>query len=211
MQYNPNPFFPHPCGPWHAAHIEETADGIRSLLTRFAAGEVSERHLLMGKDNGPDKQDTLSYWLYFQHHSGSERWKILGQRYWSQKAYASFRKRYFATPFDKRINRRDKGPALETVPKRRSDRKRGLVSEHVVPKKCMKCLLLVRQHTIESLLTLNLCAVITIAEDRLLLRDHHPNPFDPWLRYRGKGIRFIENPHWTDDERAALIRHGLFD
>ena len=75
------------------------------------------------------KRDTLSYWLYFQHHPGHERWKILGQRYWSEKAYASFRDRFFATPDPKRYSR-DGGPAVVTIPKRRADGKRGLVSEH---------------------------------------------------------------------------------
>ncbi len=135
MHLEPDPFFPHPGGPWHQTHFDETVEGIRSLLMRYAAGSVSERHLLKGKDNGRDKRNTLSFWLYFQHHPGHERWKILGQRYWSEEAYASFRDRYLSTPVAKRHSRRDDGPALATIPKRRADDKRGLVSEHVVPKK----------------------------------------------------------------------------
>jgi len=208
MTLEPDPFFPHPDGPWHQTHFDETVEGIRSLLMRFAAGQVSEWHLLKGKDNGPNKRDTLSYWLYYQHHPGHERWKILGQRYWSEQAYASFRDRFFATPDPKRYSR-DGGPAVATIPKRRADGKRGLVSEHVVPKMVMKRLLLDPPGSITNLLNLNICAVVTLAEDRRLVRADHADPFDPWSRYEGTGIRFIDNPGWTDVERANLAQYDL--
>jgi len=127
MALEPDPFFPHPDGPWHQTHFDETVEGIRSLLMRYAAGQVSEHHLLKGKDNGPDKRDTLSYWLYYQHHPGHERWKILGQRNWSVEAYGSFRDRFYATPEAKRHSR-DGGPAPATIPKRRAVGDHGLLS-----------------------------------------------------------------------------------
>ena len=55
----------------------------------------------------------------------------------------------------------DDGPALATIPKRRADGKRGLVSEHVVPKKVMKRLLLDPPESIADLLRLNFCAVVS--------------------------------------------------
>jgi len=148
------------------------------------------------------------YWLYYQHHPGHERWKILGQRYWSEQAYASFRDRFYATPEAKRHSR-DGGPALATIPKRRANGDRGLVSEHVVPKMVMKRLLLDPPGSITNLLNLNICAVVTLAEDRRLVRADHADPFDPWSRYEGTGIRFIDNPGWTDVERANLAQYDL--
>jgi hypothetical protein len=84
-----------------------------------------------------------------------------------------------------------------------------LVSEHVVPKKVMKRLLLDQPGSIADLLRLNICAVVTLAEDRRLVRADHDDPFDPWLRYAGTDIRFINNPIWTDSERADLDRYDL--
>lgn len=208
MALEPDPFFPHPDGPWHETHFDETVEGIRSLLMRYAAGQVSEHHLLKGKDNGRVKRDTLSYWLYFQHHLGHERWKILGQRYWSVQAYASFRDRFCATPEAKRHSS-DGGASLATIPKRRADGDQGLLSEHVVPKKVMKRLLLDPPGSIADLLRLNICAVVTLSEDRRLVRAGHIDPFNPWVRYAGTGIRFIENPSWTNAERADLARYDL--
>ncbi len=49
----------------------------------------------------------------------------------------------------------------------------------------------------------------TRAEDRLLARADHNDPFDPWSRYRGTDIKFIENSDWTEAERTALEAHGL--
>jgi hypothetical protein len=44
---------------------------------------------------------------------------------------------------------------------------------------------------------------------RRLVRADHDDPFDPWLRYAGTDIRFINNPIWTDSERADLDRYDL--
>ncbi len=63
--------------------------------------------------------------------------------------------------------------------------------------------------SITNLLNLNICAVVTLAEDRRLVRADHADPFDPWSRYEGTGIRFIDNPGWTDVERANLAQYDL--
>ena len=56
----------------------------------------------------------------------------------------------------------------------------------------------------------NLGAVITIREDgRLRDKSTHPDPSNPWLRYKDKGIQFIPNPGWSDEERAELKHYGL--
>src|SRR5262245_36445623 len=87
----------------------------------------------------------------------------------------------------------------------------GLVSEHVVPKKELKKLLRHERDPkrIAALLQLNLCCVVTGSEDAMLERAGHPNPTDPWARYRGKGIILLHNPDWSDTEIEALLRHGL--
>ena len=85
------------------------------------------------------------------------------------------------------------------------------MSEHVVPKKEMKKLLVGTRDAaqIKAILGLNLCCVVTGDEDRRLQRDCHPDPMQPWLRYRGKGITVLHNPEWEDLEIEALLRHGL--
>lgn len=217
--YLPNPFFPHPDGPWHETHFDEVVYGIKSVLEKYANNELSRDQICKGKDNGYDrvwktnKEEKINYWLYYQHHKGSERWKCLGQRYWSVQAYRSFRKKYFSFPENKRLNSRDKGPHQNTLPKRKAEQLEGLVSEHVIPKRVMQDLLLKNKWPIEELLTLNLCAVITLREDRkineLKLRSSHPNPFKPLHRYKGTGIQFIPNPDWSFEEKTALEEYNL--
>jgi hypothetical protein len=214
--WTPNPFAPYPGGAWDVRAFPQVVDGVCALLARFDAGKVDERQLLRGKDNdkriGPNGlplcQDTLSHWLYFQHHKGDERWKLLGQRYWSVAAFLSWRAQYQATAPDQRLNRNDGMYSLRTFPKGGSN---GLVSEHVVPKKAMKALLLPTrdEKRIGALLRLNLCCVVTSAEDSRLERDGHPDPIEPWRRYRGKGIILLHNPAWTDNETASLLRNDL--
>lgn len=214
--WHPNPFSPHRDGPWHEGNFHLVLDGVMALLCRFDAGTVSEQQLLRGKDNDkrpglnglPSCHDTLSYWLYFQHHPGHELWKLLGQRYWSVEAYQCWHEQYNRTSASERFGRNGLAPSLRTFPKGGAS---GLVSEHVVPKKALKELLLQTRDrgTIESLLRLNLCCVVTGAQDGRLERACHPNPFDPWQRYRGKGIIMIHNPTWTDNEIDALLRNGL--
>jgi hypothetical protein len=192
---DPNPFQAHTDGPWHERNFQPVVNNVVSLLTRFRATEIDKHHLLHGKDNGPNKRDTLSYWLYYQHHPGSEKWKLMGQRYWSVEAWRSWRE-----------------AGGGSFPKRGD---RGLVSEHVVPKKVLKTLLIECDPSncdyIRRLLELNLCCVVTRAEDKQLKRDKHPNVDDPWIRYAeaNNRITLIHNPYWIPAEVEPLLRHGL--
>lgn len=214
--WDPNPFAPHTSGSWHETVFPKVVDGVIALLGRFDAGIVSEQQLLRGKDNdkrpGPNGLplccETLSYWLYIQHHPGHELWKLLGQEYWSVDAYLSWRDQYGRTPSSLRFGRDRLTPSLRTFPKGGPS---GLVSEHVVPKKSMKALLCRtrERNEIESLLRLNLCCVVTGEEDNRLERACHPNSFEPWQRYCGKGIITLHNPAWTDKQIEALLRNGL--
>jgi hypothetical protein len=214
--WDPNPYQFYVGGSWHSQAFPKVVDGVRALLARYDGREVDEQQLLRGKDNErrpgssgrPRCEDTLSYWLYFQHHKGDERWKLLGQPYWSVPAWLSWRAYYAGMPPDRRSNRNDGRPSLGTFPKGGSD---GLVSEHVVPKKVLKGLLLATRdrEKIAALLKLNLCCVVTRAEDAQLPRDHHARPADPWHRYQGKGIVLLHNPAWTDDEIGRLLQQGL--
>jgi hypothetical protein len=214
--WNPDPFMSYPGGAWELQAFPQVVAGVGALLARFDACAVAERQLLRGKDNdrrpGPNGlpacQDTLSHWLYYQHHKGDERWKLLGQRYWSVSAFLSWHAQYLATAADRRLNRNDGKYAVRTFPK---GGPAGLVSEHVVPKKEMKKLLLSTRDTqkIADVLRLNLCCVVTGVEDARLVRDRHPEPTAPWRRYRGTGIVMLHNPAWSDSEIAALLQNGL--
>jgi hypothetical protein len=190
---------------------------VYALLDRFDRGEVSEWQLLHGKDNDrrlneagrPSCHDVLSHWLYYQHHPGHERWKLLGQRYWSVRAWRSWRTKYAGTPPSGRLHAQDRRPHLQTFPKRGTHGDPGLVSEHVIPKVVLKKLLLQDRHNIEYWLRRNLCCVVTRGEDRGLPSSTHPDPTDPWLRYRARGIVLLHNPEWTEDEIEPLLRHDL--
>lgn len=199
--WDPDPYLSHPRGPWHAAYFKTVVEGVTSLLERFDAGQVSEAHLLRGKDNGLRKRDTLSYWLYFQHHPGNEYWKLVGQRYWSVSAWRAWRDhaRHQGLPTS----------SMRSLPKRSRSGELGLVSEHVVPKKVLKREILFDRANLQLWLSRNLCSVVTIREDRRLHRDDHPEPSDPWRRYIGTGIVFLHNPDWTDGEIEPLLRCGL--
>jgi hypothetical protein len=197
QQWDPDPFKTHPGGDWHGIHFEEVLVAVMELLRRFDAGEVPEAHLLGGKDNGPKKRDTLSYWLYYQHHPGSEYWKLMGQRYWSVSAWRAWRAW------------RDAGG--RSFPKRKRSGDSGLVSEHVVPKKVMKERICADRANVRLWLQRNLCCVVTVAEDGHLVRDTHPDAADPWLRYEGKGIVLLHNSAWNVEEIDTLLRHGMLD
>ncbi len=190
-QWNPAPFVRHPGGEWHSTHFEEVVVGVTELLKRLDAGQVTETHLLRGKTN---RRDILNYWLYYQHHPGSEYWKLMGQRYWSVEAWRSWR---------------DDGGG--SFPKRGRSGERGLVSEHVVPKKEMIRCILTDRANIRRWLERNLCCVVTVGEDRKLARQSHPDATDPWRRYAGTGIVLLHNPAWSDLEIEALLQHGLLD
>jgi hypothetical protein len=208
----PQPYIHHPNGAWHSNAFQTAVTAVTDLLNLLKSGQVPEQHLLRGKDNGRckcgrDKTETLSYWLYFQHHPGSERWKILGQRFWSVKAWRAWRDQYLFIEERKRLNSRDGLPVLATIPKRKRAGEQALVSEHVVPKKVLKALLLQQRWPVSDVLALNHCAVVTRSEDRRLEASSHPDPFDPWRRYADTGIEIIENPNWTDRERSEVERY----
>jgi hypothetical protein len=217
-RWQPDPFTPYTKGAWHTHSFPQVVAGVTSLLSRFDAGDVSEHQLLRGKDNdkrpGPNGlprcHDTLSYWLYFQHHPGHELWKLLGQVYWSVGAYLCWHDYYHRMAPDRRSSRTGAHPSLKTFPKKGLG---GLISEHVVPKKAMKALLLRTRNRdeIEALLRLNLCCVVTSAEDRGLETAAHPSPSDPWARYRSTGIVMLHNPAWLDTEIESLLRNSLLD
>ena len=205
----PNPFSLHPVGDWHTLMFDQVVAGVDALLDRFDRGQVSEAQLLRGKDNDSRKKhDTLSYWLYYQHHPGHEYWKLVGQRYWSIDAWLSWRAKCVEL---KAMGYGGKKPGLATLPKRKRDGEAGLVSEHVIPKKTLKQLLLRDRRNIADWLRSNLCCVVTRREDRRLVRDQHPNPRDPWCRYAGTGIILLHNPSWTDAEIEPLLKHGLLN
>jgi hypothetical protein len=162
----------------------------------------------------------LNFWLFWQHHPQSERWKCLGQRYWSVAAWQVWRERFQSLPVGERF-RRDGFPAERSLPKptRLSVDRRGsaLVSEHVVPKKVMQTFLLrVRsREDIAQVLEANLCCVVTRDENSGLPASSHPDqgkPFEdlrPWNRYKGFGITLLDHPGWTSDEIEALSEAGL--
>lgn len=229
--YTPDPFFQHPHGPWHQCNEENVRRGLRQVLERFHNGELTEAQIMKGKDNGrckkyhTNKQDVMSYWLYFQHHPGNERWKLLGQRYWSVNAYESFKRQFLHLPVNERYSKTDHGPHLKSLPKRKKAGNEGLVSEHVVPKKAIKTYLVHGNEPLETriqyALKWNLCAVVTGEEDDRLLKDSHPDvqrenftkfsleAVDPWKRYKDTGITFIPNPYWTREEKEALKCYNL--
>jgi hypothetical protein len=207
--WTPNPFFQHPIGDWHTVKFDEVVSGVEALLKRFDDGQVTEAQLLRGKDNDARRKfDTLSYWLYYQHHPGHEYWKIIGQKYWSIDAWLSWRAKCIALNVACDGSR---NPPLSTLPKRKRDGNLGLVSEHVVPKKALKQCLLRDRTAIRSWLRSNLCCVVTRSEDRRLVRDIHPDPRDPWRRYIGTGIVLLHNPAWTDTEIEPLLKYGLLN
>jgi hypothetical protein len=141
--------------------------------------------------------DTLNSWLYYQHHPGSEKWKLQGQHYWSVAAWRSWR--------DWRAS------GNRSFPKRGCCGDLGLTSEHVVPKKVMQQLLLAEGANIRFWLERNLCCVVTVAEHKRLPHDTHRDPADPWRRYSGWEIMLLNNPDWGEEEIVPLLRHGLLD
>lgn len=167
------------------------------LLKRFEADKVTEWQLLRGKDTGREKKDTLSYWLYYQHHPGSEYWKLMGQRYWSVAAWRAWRDWRAA--------------GGRSFPKRQRIGDSGLVSEHVVPKKVLKQQILADRGNVRVWLERNLCCVVTVGEDRHLPGESHPDATDPWRRYRRTGIVLLHNRAWTPEQIEPLLRHGLLN
>lgn len=221
MPWDPDPYSPHPPdGPYHQHAFAEVVEGVHDLLRRYDSGTVERDHLLRGKDNGPRKRDTLNYWLFWQHHPQHERWKCLGQRYWSIAAWGAWREYFQSLPLKERFGR-DGFPALRSLPKPATlpvgRNGSALVSEHVVPKKVMQSFLLpVRSRDdIAQVLRANLCCVVTRSENARLPPSWHPDQdkpikdLRPWNRYRGRGITVLEHAGWTFDEREALSEAGL--
>jgi len=171
-------------------------DSVLALLRRYDAGQVTRHHLVHGKDNSQREgcENTLSHWLYRQHHPGSEKWKLQGQRFWSVEAWLSLR------------GWRKGGRG--GYPKQGDG---GLRSEHVVPKKVMKEEILRDRKRLRFWLERNLCCVVTTEQDMRLPRTAHPDPSDPWRRYKGLGITLLHNRGWTVEETSALLRHELLN
>jgi hypothetical protein len=219
LPWMPDPFRGHAEEPWEDRVFSTVVSEIEALLARFDRREVTEQQLLHGKDN--DKRltpggrqycnDVLSHWLYYHHHPGSERWKLLGQRYWSVEAWLSWREKFLHISPPQQFAKDDGLPHLRTLPKRKSDGAKGLLSEHVVPKRIMKDCLLSDRSRIAEWLKRNLCCVVTIEEDARLVRDTHVNPADPWQRYRNSGIILLHNPAWKPQEIADLLKYDLLD
>src|SRR5690606_36181292 len=125
------------------------------------------------------KPQTGRHWLWRVHHRHHEVWKCLGRPNWSVRAYASWRDRFYATDPTKRLDRRGH-PRKETFPKRDAGSS-GLRHEHVVPMARMLQALMDGHVTPEVAIALNVDAIITLGEDRLLDRSGHPGLHDPWL------------------------------
>ncbi len=206
MGLDPNPFTDHPDGPWEARNRAAVEAKVVDALKNLNTGIISRSVFRNDRDKRGAKR-----WLWGQHHPPNERWKLLGRPYWSRSAYESWKEVFYSTPIEERFDRRGI-PHLRTFPKRSKFGDLGLMHEHVVPQKVLLDWLDAGEDAVATILDHNIGAVITVGEDRRLpTRSTHMNPRDPWLRYHGSGIAFIENARWTDIERAALRRHGLFE
>lgn len=199
---DPDPFFSYPGGDWETAKRPEAIAAVEDAMRRHDDRLITRKALC--DEWSPEG---IKFWLWFMHHRHSNRWKNLGRPYWSILAYTTWRRYYFAIPPGKRLAR-DGGPAERTLQKRGKAGEDGLYHEHVVPQNQSLKLIIDERMPPAVVLARNIGAVITVGESRLL-PDVHPDPTDPWLRYRGTGIQFIENPRWTQEERDALIRYDL--
>lgn len=185
-------------------NIRKTGGSFAAVgITRFRCGLVSEKELRQDKNMAG-----IKFWLWYMHHPPHEVWKKVGRPYWSVEAYASWKRAYFALPEANRVGR-DARPSLASIP-RRAAAPDWLVHEHVVPQKVLLDLLITKAQPVAKVLDLNMGAVITRREDRLLPTiSSHPDAGDPWRRYAGTGITFIPNPAWSRSQRTALERHDL--
>lgn len=183
-QWKPDPFT-NPKGDYQGKSFGETVDGMESLLKRLKSGEVTEEDLKRSDIAKATRENTYRHWLYIGHHGPSpkDNWKYLGQRYWSVEAWRSYRERC----------------------------DRGLILDHVVPKKIMWERLLADSSNVRLWMERNLCCVVTASEhrSRCLARTAHPDPADPWRRYEPSGIVLLHNSRWTEAEIEPLLRHGL--
>jgi hypothetical protein len=201
-QLNPNPFFEYPGGDWETAMRPIAIAAVEDAMCRYAAGLITRKELWEDKN-----KRGIKYWLWYMHHKDGNRWKNLGRPYWSIVAYTTWRRYYFAVPRGLRLAR-DGGAHVDTLQKRTKAGKDGLYHEHVVPQETSFRLIFDKGEPPAVVLGRNIGAVITVGENDKLRRDHQ-DPTDPWLRYKGSGIQFIENPRWTKAQRDALIRYDL--
>lgn len=207
------------CQPWpFTLDSNDSPEVERNELSRLAltvlldgvrSGTVSEDMFFARRSSGLSdlSPQTGRHWLWRMHHRHNEVWKCIGRPNWSIAAYVSWRRTYWATPANRREDRRGH-PRRETVPKREAGLD-GLRHEHVVPMGLMLQSLIDGKVSPDQAVALNQDAIITIREDRLLDKSGHPDLFDPWVRYAGTGIRFLPNPDWSDEHRDDLERHGL--
>lgn len=207
--YNPNPFIPHPDGPWEAMHRAEVEENIRQALSQYRCNLISEDLFRDDKDVRGAKR-----WIWWQHHPDDEVWKRLGRPFWSVAAYQSWHKAYFDTSLEERFYQRGpkKGhPHHCTFPTERTHGDSGLRHSHVVPQKVILDWLLEGTDDVAVILNHNIGAVLTISEARQLPNYKNSDIYrsDPWSRYAGTAIRFIDNPDWTAEMKEGLLRHGL--
>jgi hypothetical protein len=201
-QLNPDPFFEYPGGDWETAMRPLALRAVEDAMRRYRAGLITRDDLC--KDMN---KEGIKYWLWYMHHKHDNRRKNLGRPYWSLVAYVTWRRYYFDVEPGRRLAR-DGGAAKCTLQKRGKAKKDGLYHEHVVPQNQSLKLIIDEGVPPAVVLGRNIGAVITVGENDLL-PPIHEDPTDPWLRYRGTGIQFIENPKWTKAERDALIRYDL--
>lgn len=202
VQLDPNPFFEYPGGDWETAMRPIAIAAVEDALVRYRHGLITRKELW-----GDKNKAGIKYWLWYMHHKDGNRWKNLGRPYWSIVAYTTWRHYYFAEPPERRLAS-DGGAHERTLQKITKAKHEGLYHEHVVPQKTSFDLIMDKGELPAVVLGRNIGAVITVGENVGLRRDH-PDPTDPWLRYKGSGIQFIENPKWTKAQRDALIRYDL--
>lgn len=207
--FHPDPFVDDPFDAPEAERTQTSIAALTLLIDEVRAGRLSEDVFFARAKSGFSdlKPQTGRHWLWRVHHRHHEVWKCLGRPNWSVRAYASWRDRFYATDPTRRLDRNGH-PRKETFPKKEAGSS-GLRHEHVVPMGRMLQALLDGHVTPEVAIALNVDAIITIGEDRLLDRSGHPDLHDPWRRYADTGIRFLPNPIWPAAHRAGLAAHGL--
>ncbi len=180
-------------------------DRARELLRLHSSGEICWKTFI------DDRKWGMKMCLWMQHHKHDPRHKNLGRPFWSVAAYREWRSNISSLPVSEVKNNRDQFKE-RTLKKLRDGKLRAFLRhEHVVPKNEMIKWLLNEPENVDCIFDKNLCCVITLDEDRRLPRDTHPNPRDPWLRYRDRGIEVLFNPDWPEEVVSDLWRHRLLD
>ncbi|MDB5464778.1 MAG: hypothetical protein JWP23_3167 [Phenylobacterium sp.] len=207
--YDPDPFVVDPFDAPEAERVEKSVSALALLVADVRAGLLSEDAFFARRSSGLSdlSPQTGRHWLWRVHHRHNEVWKCLGRPNWSVAAYAAWRDQFYNTPAARRLDRHGH-PRKETFPKLDAGLT-GLRHEHVVPMGLMLRALLDAQVTPAQAIDLNVDAIITIGEDRLLDKSGHPDLRDPWLRYASTGIKFLPNINWSPAHAEAMARHGL--